>query len=176
VAMRPAGVEAVGGLVEEEEARPVHQRLRELRHLLHAHRVGVDGSVARLAEADEEERLVSSLEGRRGRQPGDLAHQPDEAHAVHLGDERVALGHVADERPDLHGIHADVLAENAGRSARGRVEAEERVDKGRLAGAVRPEEPDRPPGQRRVQILQNGPAAEMDAETLEVDEWFHKVY
>ncbi len=55
-------VEAVGRLVEEQQPRPVDERLGQLGPLLHPQRVGLEVPVARLAEADEVERLVGALE------------------------------------------------------------------------------------------------------------------
>ncbi len=55
-------------------------RLRQLGELLHAERVGLELAVARLAEADVEQRLVRALERGLGRQPGELGHHADEAH------------------------------------------------------------------------------------------------
>ena len=60
------GVEAVGRLVEEQQLRAVGDRLGELGELLHAERVGLELAVARLAEADVEQRLVRPLERRAG--------------------------------------------------------------------------------------------------------------
>ena len=56
-------VEAVGRLVEEQQLRPVDDRLGQLGQLLHAQRVGLELAVARLAETDVEQRLVGPLEG-----------------------------------------------------------------------------------------------------------------
>ena len=57
-------VEAVGGLVEEQQARVMHQRLGQLDALLHARRVGADGAVALLVEAHVAQHLRGALAGR----------------------------------------------------------------------------------------------------------------
>ena len=54
------GVEAVGGLVEHEDARVAEERGRELQALPHAHAEAADGPRGGLAQADEGQRLVGA--------------------------------------------------------------------------------------------------------------------
>ena len=115
----PAGgrVEAVGRLVEHDQLGPVHDRLRELRHLLHAVRVGAQLAIARLAEPHVEQDFVGLLERRLRRKAREFGHLPQERDRRHVADERVVLGHVADARPGLAPALPAVEAEDA-RAAR----------------------------------------------------------
>ena len=71
-----------------------------------------------------------------GRQAGKLGHQPHEMHGAHLRDKGIALRHIADERSDLLGVGADVLAKDVGRAGGRRMKAEQGVNQRGLAGAV----------------------------------------
>jgi hypothetical protein len=114
----------------------VNDRLRELGQLLHAERIRVEFAITCFTETDVEERFVCAFECCFGRQTGQLGHETHEVHGRHLGDERVAFGHITDQRFDLVRVIADVVAEDLCR-ARGRVmEAEQRVNQRGLAGAV----------------------------------------
>ena len=95
------GIEAVGRFVEHDQLRSVHDRLGELRHLLHPERVGPELAVTRLAEPDVEQHLVGLLERGFRRKAGELGHLAHEGDRRHVADERVVLGHVADARPGL---------------------------------------------------------------------------
>ena len=57
-------IETVGGLVEKQQPRAVRDGLRQLGELLHAERVLLQLAVARLAQADVEQRLVRAFERR----------------------------------------------------------------------------------------------------------------
>ena len=59
-------VQAVRGLVEQQEPRIVHEGLRQLDALLHPGRVAADRSVAFLVQADVPENLGGALAGPRG--------------------------------------------------------------------------------------------------------------
>ena len=61
ISSRPGRVEAVGRLVEQEQARAVDERLGELDPLLHAGRVAADRPVALLVQADVAEDLGRPL-------------------------------------------------------------------------------------------------------------------
>ena len=110
-----------------------------------------------------------------GGQPGDLAHQPQEGHRGHVGDEGVGLGHVADARLHFAGTFAAVVAQNAGASGGRAVEAEEGADQGGLAGAVRAEQPDGLPGPRNAEpagdLVQDLPPAQTYAKPFEFNNW-----
>src|SRR5437764_63597 len=82
----------------------------------------------------------------RFREAGELGHEADEMHAAHRSDVGIVLRHVADEAANFAGMGADVAAEDAGGAGAGRMKAEQRVDQGRLACAVRPQQADGSPG------------------------------
>ena len=135
----PAGgrIEAVGGFVEHDQLRSVHDRLGELGHLLHAERVGPQLAIARFAEPDVEQHLVGLLERGFRRKPGELGHLAHEGDRRHVADERVVLRHVADARARFaHAVRA-VDTENARAPGAGAQEPEQRQDQRGLARAVR---------------------------------------
>ena len=64
ISSRPAGIESVRRLVEQEQARIVDERLGELDPLLHPGRVAADRAVALLVQPDMAEDLGRTLAGR----------------------------------------------------------------------------------------------------------------
>ena len=70
-------------------------------------------------------------------------------------------------------MRAYVVAEDAGGAGRGLVKAEQRVDQRALAGAVRPQQADGPPGELGVQFLQDGAVAEADFKAIQLDNGVH---
>ena len=90
-------IQPVRRLVEEDHLRPMHNRLRQLRQLLHAERERIQIAIARFTKTDKEQRFVRAFERGCWPQPRKLGHQAHEMYARHLGDERVALRHIADE-------------------------------------------------------------------------------
>jgi hypothetical protein len=138
-------VETIGRLIEEQQLGPVRDGLRELGELLHPQRILFHLAITRLAQADVKQRFVRSLErGIRG-QPGQFRHVADEFHRTHSGDERIVLGHVADEVAHAADPGADVVAGNARGAAKRAVEAEQRIDQRRLPCPVRSQQADGPP-------------------------------
>ncbi len=91
-------VEAVGGLVQEEQLGAVRDGGSELRRLLHAQRIRAERPVSHFAKADIKERFMGALKRRFARQTRKLSHQAHEAHAGHRRDEGIVFRHVADER------------------------------------------------------------------------------
>jgi len=64
------GVEAVGGLVQEDQARVVHQRLSEFDPLAHTGRVAADRPVPLLVQPDVAQRVGGPLPRSRRGEPG----------------------------------------------------------------------------------------------------------
>jgi hypothetical protein len=137
-------VESVRGLVEQQQLGVVHERLRELHALLHARRVGLEVSVARLAEPDVVEHLVRPADRLVAREARQLAGERDEGRSTHPGDVAVLLGHVAEAPPHLERLARRVLAERGHPPAVGCQEAEQRLEQRRLARTIRTEQPGRP--------------------------------
>ena len=172
----PAGgrVEPVGRFVQHDQLRSVHDGLGELRHLLHAVRIGPQLPVARLAEPHVEQNLVGLLErGVRGK-AGELGHLAQKGDRRHLADERVVLGHVADTRPGLAPAAPAIEAENAGAPGARAEESEQRQDQRGLAGAVGPQQPDGLARARRAKAAgdpaQDLPPPQPDLQVLELDD------
>jgi hypothetical protein len=119
----------------------VHEREREVRPALHAARVAADLAVRRLGEADALEQLGPP----RGALGGGEPVQPAlERHVLAPGEEVVERGLLqrgADAAAHLLAVAGDVEAGDRGGARGRRQERREHEDRGRLAGAVRPEEP-----------------------------------
>src|SRR4028118_2010965 len=94
-------------------------------------------------------------------------------HARHLGDKRIALGHVADEAANLFGVGRDVLTEDARRARVRGMKAQERVDERGLPRAVRAEQADGAAIERAAQVLQDRTPAKGHAQTVEINNWNH---
>ncbi len=151
-------IETIGWFVEKDQLWTMNDRLREFRKLLHAQRIRFEPAITRFAESNIEQRFVRTFQCSFGRQPGQFGHQANEMHCAHLCDERIALGHVADQRLDLLCLVDDVVAEDL-RSAGGRrMKPKQRVDERCLAGAVWTEQTDCFAAQIAAQIFQYRPA------------------
>ena len=55
----------------------------------------------------------------------------------------------------------------------GVIEPEQRIDQGRLAGAVRPQKADGSPRERAVQALEDGAVAEPHLQIIQFYDWRH---
>jgi limonene-1,2-epoxide hydrolase len=88
---------------------------------------------------------------------------------AHLGDERIALGHVADQRADLFGFVGNVEAEDVRSAGRRLMKSEQRVNERGFAGAVGTEQTDCFATQVAAQVLQDLPATKRNAEAMQVD-------
>ena len=130
------GIEAVGGLVEEEEFGIVDERLREFDALLHAGGVGPDESVALFVESDMSQCFGGTFACGGGGEPRHAAHVGHEVGGGHIYRKAIVLGEVADELSDLERMGERVDAEDFDRAGGRGEEAEEDADEGGLAGAV----------------------------------------
>src|SRR5580765_2651091 len=135
-------IKPVGRLIEKDQSRPVDDRLRKLRKLFHSKRIRSNLAIARFAQPYVEQGFVRPFERRFRRQTRKLSHQTNEVNTTHVGDERVAFGHVADLRSNLLCVAADVAAEDMSRARGRRMEAKQRVNQRGLARAVRSQQPD----------------------------------
>ena len=133
-------VEPGGRLVEEEDARVMHERERQVEPALHAARVAADLAVRRVGEADALEQRVAA------RAPLGLRHALErglEAHVLAAGEQRVErrlLERRADLAPHRGAVLHDVAPGHARGARGGRQQRGEHQHGGRLAGAVGPEE------------------------------------
>src|SRR6185503_1961725 len=94
-----------------------------------------------------------------------------EVNGAHFGDERIALGHVADQRADLFGFVGNVEAEDVRSAGRRLMKSEQRVNEHGFAGAVGAEQTDGFATQVTTKVLQDLPATKRNAEAVQVDHW-----
>ena len=147
VAQEPAqppdavGVQAVGGLVEDDDARVPEQGGREPESLPHAHRVAACALARRGRDAHELEHLVHAT----GRDPGSVGKGQQ---VVAPGAPRVEVRRLERGPDDGEGVGDVVVATPLdGCGAGGRTDQPEEHPQGRrLAGAVRAEEAGDPAG------------------------------
>src|SRR4051794_11026197 len=129
-------VEADRRLVEDQHARPVDERLRELEPADHAAGVRRHEAIRGLEYAGRLEREVDALAALRARD----VEQPREQHHVLAPGERAVgrelLRHVADLPAHGHPLAGDVVAEDVRDAAADRQERRQDADRRRLAGAV----------------------------------------
>ena len=133
-------VEAGRRLVEEEDARPVGEREREVEPALHPARVAADLAVGGVGEADPLEQFAAALValGLAEAVQGGL-----QAHVLAAGQQRVERGLLqggADRGAHLRPFLDDVEAGDAGGAGGGREEGGQHQHRRRLAGAVGAEE------------------------------------
>ena len=138
----PRRIQAVGGLIEQEQPGVVDQRLGELDPLAHARGVATHGPIALLVEPHVPEDLRGPLASGPTGQPGHRRHVGHEIGGRHVRWQAVVFGHVADELADLDALSDHVEVHDRRRPGRGRQQAEEDLEEGALAGAVRPDETD----------------------------------
>ena len=135
-------IEAVRGLVEQQQPGIVDERLGELDPLLHPRRVAADRPVPLLVQAHVAEDLGGPLPGRGLRQAGHQREMRDDVGRRGVRRQAVVLGHVADVLADVGALGPDVEVEDRRRSARRVDEPEQDLDQRALAGAVRADEAD----------------------------------
>ena len=168
----PAGrVKAVGGLVEQEQAWVLDERLGQLDALLHARRVAAHGPVALLEQAHVPQHVGGALPRRGTRQARHARHVVDEVGGRDVGRQAVVLGHVADALPDGHAVASHVQVEDPCRSPRGVEEAQEDLDERRLAGPVGAHQADDAWVDREGQVVERlDPTGVALGESVEGDE------
>ena len=136
-------VEAERRLVEEEDPRVVEEAAGEVHLLALAGRERADALLALLHHADRLDQLVDAPPAVLRRESVELAEHPElladrEDPVARL---LAARDHVHDPA-DLLGLVHDVEAEDPGRALRGEQQRRQDLDQRRLAGAVRPEQPE----------------------------------
>ena len=134
-------VEPGGGLVEEEDARAVHQREREVEAPLHPAGVAADLAVRGLGQPHPRQQLVAAPDALRTRQ---AVQRGLKLHVLTPREERIEGGLLeggSDGGPDLRAFLHHVMPRHAGAAGGGRQQRGEHVDGRGLAGPVGPEEP-----------------------------------
>ena len=136
--LSPHRIDAVGRLVEKQDAGTVKEGLREPQPLLHPLGVAADPQLLPAGEAEEVEELGGAATALAAGDTLEGAVEVEEARARVILGEAVVLGQIADLAPGGEG--ADRLAEEGGLSGRRGDEAEEDLDERRLPRAVLAEE------------------------------------
>ena len=152
-------IEAVGRLVEQQQSRPVDERLGELDPLLHPGRIPADRPVALLVEPDVAQDLGGAFARRGAREAGHARHLGDEVGRRGVRREAVVFGHVADELADRRALRANVEVHHR-RLARRRFEqAEQDLEQRALARPVGTDQADDPGLEVEGQAVERGDAA-----------------
>ncbi len=134
------GIEAGGGLVEDEEVGVVDEGLGEPEASLHALGILADGAEAGPAEPDHVDEFIGAVESDASREFEEFAVVVEGLLGV---EERVEVGLFGEVSDAL--LDADVgggLPENENTTGGGAEEPQENLDGGGLARAVGPEEPE----------------------------------
>ena len=135
-------VEAVGRLVEDDDLRPVQDRLCDADALPVAARERGDRIGGFLAKLGGGDRLAQPRRPRLHRNAAQLGRVVEEVDNSHLGVKRAILRQIADPLLRLGAVRLDVMTID-GHGAGGRLEkASQDLHDRRLAGAVMAEQPD----------------------------------
>ena len=136
-------VDAGRGLVEEQQARPVHEPAGQVDAPAHAARVRAHLPVGGLHEPEQDEQLVGARARLRAREAVQAAHHVQVLAAGGVARQAGLLHREADRAAHGAGLAHDVVARDR-RPPRGRRQQRaEHAHRGGLAGAVRPEQAER---------------------------------
>ena len=141
-ALAGLGIDADGGLVEQEDARLVQDAAGEVEPPAHAAGERRDGLSEAPLEADDLERTTDR---RCGGAAGEAVHAREEPQVLRGGQSRIHRGLLRDEAEHTArgaGLGRQRMAADRGRPGVGREHGREDRQHRRLAGAVRTEEPD----------------------------------
>ena len=148
----------------------MNQGLGQLDALAHSEGVGRDLAVALVAEADVVQDLVRGLERVVAGHAAELAAVGHEGDRAPSRAHDVVLGDVADPLADLEEVLRNVEAQDLDRPALGPAEAHDRAEERALAGAVGPQEPDRPRPERELLELEGHEVPVGDLEVLDLQD------
>ena len=135
-------VESGGGLVENQQARAVNQRLRHAHPLAKSVRQGADDLVMHVAQG---ELVLALLHARRGVTTGDAAQARGESQVRahrHLVVQRRHIGQKADLAAHFVRLGGHIETVDAHLTRTGQKHATQDLERGGLARAVEPEEAD----------------------------------
>src|SRR5690606_18434859 len=136
------GVEADGGLVEDEDLRLAEERIGEPDSLAIAAREGADDAAANVRDVGCLEARVDLALALRARDPLETRPIAQVLDHAHVGIEGHALREIADLAPHGERVLADVVPRDAHDAAVAGKESNEDAERRRFAGAVRSEEAD----------------------------------
>jgi hypothetical protein len=158
-------VEAVGGLVEDEELGITEQRGREAEALPHAKRIAAGPAVRGARQVDQREHLVDAATWHSGRTSQDAQVIAPGATRVEV--RRLEHGADAGRRPLELGERA---AENERLPMRRLGQSEQHAKRRRLPGSVRAEEAERTAARNgEIEIRERGALPESLRETVHFD-------
>ncbi len=163
-------IETRGRLVEEHQFRVADQCLGELRALPHARGESADRPEPSLVEADEIEDVGCALARCPRRQAAELAERRHHVGGGLVEREAIVLGHVAETRPDLDRVGADVDPADLDRALGRFGDPEQQAEHRRLAGAVRADQTDEPARQRDREVVEGCHTRVLLGETFETEE------
>src|SRR5262249_37065206 len=135
-------VDPGGRFVEDQQPRPMHERARQGQAPLHAAgQLGIE-HLRLLGQAEPLEQLVGALVYRRALQSIVSGLIDQDVADREIAIEVVFLRGQTDQGPRIAPVAYRILAEDPNGAGRKRREPHNGVDRGRLPGAVRPEEPE----------------------------------
>lgn len=166
----PVGIQAIGGLVQEEQPGTVNQGLGQLHPLAHPCGIPRNRPVAGLIQPHEVQHLVSPVPGLGRSHPREFAPEGHLLEGRDILDEGVVFRHVAHLFPETHGLGAaQGDPQNPPLTRIGLQEPQEGLEEGGLPGPIRAQDSRHPWSQLQVYPLQGHPGAIADLKLLETD-------
>ena len=160
------GIEAGRRLVEEEDARTVHERHRDVEAPLHPARVAARDPVGGLLEPDLLEQVLHALLDLAAAHAEDAALQAQVLAAGERDVDAVLLLDDADAAPHARRVASDVEVRDPRRARVGVRQRGEDLHCRRLSGAVRPEQAEH----RALRHREREPVERADAARIGLDE------
>ena len=166
----PGRIQAVGGLVEQQQLRIVHQCRGQVEPLQVAGRVFFQPAIAQFAEANVIEHLVGAAAGVAMRHTIEITREGHELDALEHGNRGGDLGHVAHATAQLRRAVQNIAAQDRAAARVGRKQSQQDLDQRALAGAVVADQADGAGRQRKVDVAQGLHAAEAATDVVDVDQ------
>src|SRR5690606_12804920 len=132
------GIETAEGFIEDEKVGIAHQRLREADALLHPLGEPPDGPLSRMRQAHALDQELTSRSSRIARESGAATGQGENLHGKEARVKRRMCGEITDASEAVRAIVID--AEHRDAAFGGEDQAEETLERGGFAGAVRAKE------------------------------------
>ena len=130
------GVEAIGGLIENNQLGCVDERLCQLDALAHAQRKTTDHARALLLKADREKYLRRSPDCVGAREPTQLCEMSAEIGGCQFGRQALMFGGIANAPPHLFAVAASIVPEYVDLAGVQVHEPKDRLHQRRLASTV----------------------------------------
>jgi hypothetical protein len=104
-----------------------------------------------------------------------FSHHSHEGNAAHVGDKRIILRHVTDQRADLVQFTPNVVAQHFCGARRERTEPQQRMDEGGLACAVWAKQSNRSARKSDAQLLQDLTFPKAHAQPRQFNDRLHEL-